>query len=233
MPYVKSCRGKFDSVDNFEDFLISEFSIDVEKFVIREKRDYSCNLCNEGELDFLVKFRANRNKNPKKIDISNLNGLIIPDEFDKDKLKFDDTNGDGKHFQSLDDEHHDYIPKDEAELRNVAQFIYNNDSQKVAFSSDELKLYLINSINSEWLTFYNNKAGTRWAKFLVGLMVEKLLSDYSMEFKKDDLVKRYTEHGSIFSDRLESIAKVRKFENAHKNQISQAFSKESFINNLI
>ncbi len=232
MPIVRVFGKFYNTEGSLEDFILTNFSDDLATFVMPENNEFSCNNCSDSGLDFLMKYKATHKINPRHFD-KGLSAIEMPEsDSNGNELNYIDSDGESDYFQSIVKEHCDYVAKDETEVRDVANIIYQKKSY-VTFSHDDFDSYLAASFKeAEWGSYLANKDGKKWRNYVFKLLNEKLLHDFSFSFKRSSLVEAYRHHGKGFRARLLEVSSVKKYEKSEKNELMQAFGKDPDFKDL-
>jgi len=178
---------------SFEEFKFVEFSksLDVLVPVV-----LSCNQCEDAEddsknqdsvLSFLVKFKADKLGNPKKIRSEGLIGFVLPEGKGYDYRK---EPGEPSGFKSVTENHFNLYTKG-TQIESIALSVYSDPNRRLRFPVEEIGDFLLSSHKkSDWATLLDQENRKNWKKFVQVLLLKKFETKYG-KIERTELKRAY------------------------------------------
>jgi len=164
---IRARRAVRNSKYDEEDFLLKEFSQDMEKFVLDS--ELSCNECQETEdldqpidspLSFLIKMKAHNVSDPKAI-AGGVAGFVLPEDL---KYRVDHLPESKSVFRSVRENHHVAL-MDETQQRALSTAIHAASSDHKEYDSNAIDSYLLGAYQQpEWDTLLSDTKKKKWLK---------------------------------------------------------------------
>lgn len=167
---IRAFKNIHDTDKTYEEFKLTEFSKDLTEFI--PDTSISCNECSKKEdetkpvdsvLSFLVKFKADKLSDPKRVKKDGVSGIELPTD---KKYKYVKEKGDASFFTSVRENHFN-LQLNEEEVEEVAKYAFNKYEKSHTFNPDEVSSYLISRYETkEWRNLFADSKKKNWKKFL-------------------------------------------------------------------
>ena len=225
---VRASKNIHDYQKTFDEFKLTEFSKDRERFV--PDLSLSCNECLDKEddaqgtdstLSFLIKFKADKLSDPRSIRDDGVSGMILPEI---EGLPYKKEAGAASIFKTITENHYN-LELSEAQLDWLADQVFKDKKMTVEHNASEVKDYLISSYEkTEWATLLKDAKKSRWKSYLKKSLKDQFKNQYC-ELKVAELNKMLGVDAEGLKAAILRLNVLGCFEGAELNEIRQSLGK--------
>lgn len=228
---VRATKNIHNTEKTFEQFKLTEFSKSLIEFV--PDLSLSCNECADEEddngsmdstLSFLMKFKADKLNDPRKIKDEGVAGIILPEG---EGYKYLKEEGEDSFFKTVKDNHFNLILRKE-QVEEMALDIFSNESKKRSYPSKDVNTYLVlNYEKAEWIALFGNDKKKNWNKYLKACLKEQFKLVFC-DLKKEELIQMLKTDPDGLKTNILKLNAIGCLVGSEVNEVRQAIGK-SFI----
>ncbi|MFL5783119.1 MAG: hypothetical protein ACJ76H_00835 [Bacteriovoracaceae bacterium] len=225
---VRATKNIHSTEKTFEQFKLTEFSKSLTEFI--PDLSLSCNECadieddessTDSRLSFLVKFKADKLNDPRKIKHEGLSGILLPEE---EEFKYQEEKGEDSFFATVKNNHFNLVITQD-QVERMALEIFSNEEKKINHNSKEVSSYLVGSYEKpEWAAFFLDTQKTNWKKYLKYSLKEHFKSTFC-DFKKAELTQMLGTDPEGLKSNLLKLNAMGCLEGSELNEIRQALGR--------
>ena len=226
---IRAAKNIHNTEKTFDEFKLTEFSKDLVEFI--PDLTLSCNECTTEENDqtvsdssisFLVKFKADKLKDPRKIKNEGISGMFLPE---LEEYKYEKEAGEDSCFRTIKENHYNLILS-EKQLNELARDIFADTSKQVTHFSREVSSYIVSvHEKAEWVRLFNDAQKKNWKKYLKECLKAQFKSTYC-DFKKDELKQMLGVDPDNLKKNILKLNKLGFLDGVEINEIRQVLGKD-------